>query len=406
MLGVVLLWLLVGLACWLDWQLLRQSCRILVRLEGIEQRLAETAAPAAAPIPLATGLPVGVLAPAFELPDLTGTLQSLAQFRGRTVLLVFFNPACGFCVELAGDLAALPTEGRDGDPVPLIVSGGSVGENQRLVEAAGLRCLFLLDERSEVMSRYQATGTPMGYLIDAQGRIASELTLGAEALLALAAAPQPAPTARAAVPNGGNRSAALGGIRPLGQSKIGRHGLPPGTLAPDFTVPRLEGGELSLAAYRGQRLLLVFSDPHCGPCDQLAPALERQHRTLPAVPVLMVSRGDPETNRAKAAEHGLTFPIGLQRAWEVSRRYATFATPAAYLIDPAGCLASDVVLGVEPILALLATAAALPPAEAEGAHCRCGRGAGDCGCGTVDRASGARRHHRAAHLQGTDEERS
>ena len=38
--------------------------------------------------------------------------------------------------------------------------------------------------------------------------------------------------------------------------------------------------------------------------------------------------------------------------WEISLQYAMFATPIAYLIDEQGILASDVAVGVEPILAL------------------------------------------------------
>jgi hypothetical protein len=44
--------------------------------------------------------------------------------------------------------------------------------------------------------------------------------------------------------------------------------------------------------------------------------------------------------------------------WEISRRYAMFATPIAYLIDEAGIIARDVAVGVEPILALMAKAKA------------------------------------------------
>ncbi len=66
----------------------------------------------------------------------------------------------------------------------------------------------------------------------------------------------------------------------------------------------------------------------------------------------MVSRRDVEANRAKAAGLGLSFPIVLQRQWEISLRYAMFATPIGYLIDERGILASDVAVGVGPILAL------------------------------------------------------
>jgi hypothetical protein len=68
--------------------------------------------------------------------------------------------------------------------------------------------------------------------------------------------------------------------------------------------------------------------------------------------VLVISRGEVEENRDKASELGLTFPIVLQQKWEVSLKYAMFATPIGYLIDEQGILASDVAVGIEPILAL------------------------------------------------------
>ena len=45
--------------------------------------------------------------------------------------------------------------------------------------------------------------------------------------------------------------------------------------------------------------------------------------------------------------------IVLQQQWEISRLYAMFATPIAYLIDESGLITQDVAVGVEPILALL-----------------------------------------------------
>jgi peroxiredoxin len=144
------------------------------------------------------------------------------------------------------------------------------------------------------------------------------------------------------------------GNRSLADSKINRSGLPAGTPAPGFRLPcALEEGELSLEEFRGRRVLLVFSDPRCGPCNTLMPQLERQHRASSEVGVLMVSRGDREANRAMAEEHGLTFPIVLQRQWEISRAYGIFATPVAYLLDEQGILASDVAVGTDAILALL-----------------------------------------------------
>src|SRR5882724_5504011 len=105
LIGVLLPWLVVGVGCWAGFQLLRQNGRILLRLEQLEREFASLAAlvqaaregrsladsasqaePARPALP--AGLTPGVPAPAFELPDLSGARTSLAQFRGRRVLLV------------------------------------------------------------------------------------------------------------------------------------------------------------------------------------------------------------------------------------------------------------------------------------------------------------------------------
>jgi peroxiredoxin len=191
----------------------------------------------------------------------------------------------------------------------------------------------------------------MGYRIDGAGRIASELTVGAEPLLKLAnttTADRRQPDASA------NGSADHGAkdYRSLTASRLNRKGLKAGAPAPDFRLPRLDGGELSLADLRGGRVLLVFSDPHCGPCEELAPRLQEIHSQQSDLQVLVISRGDFEDNRAKAAALGLSFPIVLQQKWEVSLQYAMFATPIGYLIDEEGILLSDVAVGVGPILSL------------------------------------------------------
>lgn len=156
--------------------------------------------------------------------------------------------------------------------------------------------------------------------------------------------------------------------RSLANSKIQRDGLKAGTVAPEFRLPRLDGGELALSDFRGRFVLLVFSSPRCGPCNTLAPKLEKFHRKYPSpltrlpsdgtgepsgVEVVMVSQGEPQVNRDKVKEHGLTFPVVLQKQWEVSRDYAFFATPAAYLIDESGAIAADVAVGVDGVVDLM-----------------------------------------------------
>jgi peroxiredoxin len=378
-LGLVVAWLAIMLGGWLAWQLLRQNGRMLLRLDELEKRqieleFREGEAPA--------GLPVGSEAPGFELPDLSGDLKSLAQFPGQPVLLIFFNPECGFCRELAPKLAALrappdavsnPTRQGNGDgpPLMLLLTMGEAEKNRQFFTEHKVDCPVLLQKDGEVAKAYQANGTPGGYLISPEGKIASQLAMGSDALLALVSersTESSMPTPQTLVQDGkepftinGDPRAARFNNRSLAHSKIKRDGLKAGTLAPDFRLPRLDGrGDLALSELRGGRVLLVFSSPHCGPCNALAAELEKFHREQPEMKLVMISKGEPKENRAKVKEHGLTFPIVLQQQWEVSRRYAMFATPIAYMVDHAGVISYDVAVGVESIQALMAKVATGP----------------------------------------------
>src|SRR5262249_46287346 len=106
MLALILPWLLLAVGAWIGWQLVRQNGRILLRLEAIEQRLPQPRSPSAPAVGESQALPVGTIAPGFELPDLSGMLRKLSEFRGKNVLLLFYNPSCGFCTKFAPNLAA------------------------------------------------------------------------------------------------------------------------------------------------------------------------------------------------------------------------------------------------------------------------------------------------------------
>jgi peroxiredoxin len=353
-LSVVCLWVITGLVCWVGFQLMLQNGRILRRLDALEQPVVGAEPTTTGTRNRLAGLPIGSPAPDFELPTVSGIRMSFSQWRGQRVLLIFFDPHCGFCRQMFPALAALPLDTAVGRPVPLILSAGDATENQKLIDQYQLSGPILLREGAEVTAAYQVGATPTGYLIDEQGRIASELAVGAQELLVLAGEP---PTQAVDVPSpnsetSGSRQRSRLGTRALTTSRLNRNGLSRGTRAPVFRLPRLQGGELSLLEYRGRSVLLVFSDPHCGPCDALAPELEWLYRHSTDLQLVMISRGDREANRAKAAEHRLTFPIALQRHWEVSRDYAMFATPIGYLIDEWGMIAADVAVGGEAILAL------------------------------------------------------
>jgi peroxiredoxin len=128
------------------------------------------------------GPKVGEPAPDFKLPDLEGQHIGLEDFRGEETLVVFFSPECGFCLEMLPDLKESVAATPDGALKLLVVSDGTVEEN----EAMGFGSPVVLeDDTYAVGEAFGVTGTPSAVLVDAEGRIASEMALGSGEVLEL-----------------------------------------------------------------------------------------------------------------------------------------------------------------------------------------------------------------------------
>jgi peroxiredoxin len=334
-------------------QVVQQQGRILLRLDGIEGRLRRpdqgdglqvahhAGAHAADGVEHADplGLPPGTLVAPFALPDLDGRAVRLEDFRGRRVLLAHWSPECGFCDLVAPELAALQHDRRHTELV--LVSWGDRDANRTLALEHGLDCPILLLDGAAPPEPFTDMGTPAAYLLDEDGRVTRPVAIGADEVAALAR-------------EASRRRTRLRTEKPLHESRIERDGLKAGTPAPAFALPDVRGGSVALEDFRGRRVLLVFSDPDCGPCQDLAPglaALDREHRD-DGLQLIMVGRGDPQRNRAKATEHGIEFPVVLQDRWKLSKEYGIFATPVGFLIGEDGVIERDVATGGEQILAL------------------------------------------------------
>jgi peroxiredoxin len=389
-LGALLVVVVVGLAAAL-FQVVKLQGRLLLRLDSVDDHLRTLAAqvaastalrPTAAPPPAAAaampppapprGLPVGAPLPPFALRDLDGRTVTLEDFRGTPTLLVHWGPGCGFCDQIAPDLAAVQAELERRRIRLALVSHGDAATNRALAERFALRCPILLNEDGDTIEAFRTFGTPVAYLVDERGLVAARIAIGANEVPALVrrAVDDARPRDDADSADGSGRrngehhdgdgvhAPSLPGRRPLSESRLERAGLRAGTLAPAFALPDLDGRLVSLDAHRGRPLLLVFSDPHCGPCNALAPELAALHRRHAGdrVAIVMVSRGDADENRSKVAAHGIGFPVVLQAGWELSKAYGIFATPVAFLIDGDGVIARDVATGADAILALAAEA--------------------------------------------------
>lgn len=132
-------------------------------------------------MPLKSGEP----APAFSLPDQTGTTHSLADYRGKWVLLYFYpkddTPGC--TKEACAIRDHFPAFGTL-DAVVFGVSADPVKSHAKFAEKYDLPFPLLADERAETVKAYDAWGPKkfmgkeflgvkrVSYLIDPAGRIA------------------------------------------------------------------------------------------------------------------------------------------------------------------------------------------------------------------------------------------
>jgi thiol-disulfide isomerase/thioredoxin len=119
-----------------------------------------------------------------RLPDLMGEEVSLAALQGRKTLLLFWSPECGFCQQMLPGLKELEANPPADAPKILIVSEGTEEDNRQM----GLRSPVVLDHEYAVEDAFGVEGTPSGVLVDEEGRIASEVAVGAQEVFKLARA--------------------------------------------------------------------------------------------------------------------------------------------------------------------------------------------------------------------------
>lgn len=296
--------------------LLRQNGKVMLRLEAVEAKLGLVEAPE----PINTGLPVGSAAPSFDLRDLDGQRVSLARLQtaDRPVVLIFSEPGCASCEALLPELAQWQQEHATAVQF-VLVSRDSVEANRE--KMAGLFIApVLLQKNREVAEAYGVVGTPSAVLVE-DGRIASSLSAGAEAIRALvkrASAPQP---------------------------------LKRGDRVPAMPMRALDGGTMDLATLTGRRTVLLFWNPGCGYCQAMLDDVRAWERERPAAApaLVVVSAGSPSANR----EQGFRSPVLLDPKFAASERFGIPGTPAAVVIDAEGRVASDAGIGAPAVRSIL-----------------------------------------------------
>jgi thiol-disulfide isomerase/thioredoxin/uncharacterized membrane protein YphA (DoxX/SURF4 family) len=294
-------------------------------------------------VPPVEGLPVGAIAPAFSLPSLAGGMVSLEELLGlgKSVLLLFISPTCSPCKTLLPHVRVWQRDYGDHLTV-VLMSKGTEKDVQAKIGKYEARYVILQGE-SSVADEYQSKWTPSAVLISRQGRIASPMTSGDEAIRALVTHAVATSESPAAAQNGTARP----------QIKLGNSLFKVGELAPRFALLDLQGNELSLDELLGRETLLLFWNPGCGYCKAMADDLKRweARRGKNEPQVIFISTGEAEA--VKKDSEGFQSLFLHDPDSDVMPMFGTNGTPSAVLLDAEGHITSSLAVGEKNILALL-----------------------------------------------------
>jgi peroxiredoxin len=144
---------------------------------GVVAKLQANPTPvAAAPTSPVLGKP----APDFTLEAIDGSKVSLASFKGKIVVLEWFNPQCPFVVRAhtKGSLVATAKKHTDAGVVWLAINSSGAGKegfdvkaNQDVLATWSIGHPVLRDVDGAVGKAYGATNTPNMFVIDAAGTV-------------------------------------------------------------------------------------------------------------------------------------------------------------------------------------------------------------------------------------------
>jgi peroxiredoxin len=125
---------------------------------------------------------VGKPAPNFSLPDTNGKMHSLADLKGKYVVLEWYQPDCPFVGKhyRSGNMQALQKEYTAKGVVWLSIDSSAPGEqgnypadklNEFAAKDAAARTALLVDPSGDVGRLYAAKTTPDMYIIDPKGNL-------------------------------------------------------------------------------------------------------------------------------------------------------------------------------------------------------------------------------------------
>ena len=118
-------------------------------------------------------------------------------------------------------------------------------------------------------------------------------------------------------------------------------GISEGKRAPDFSLERLEGGEVSLSDHRGDVVLINFWATWCAPCRAEIPAIEAVHQARQNDGFVVLGVNYQESRDVVepfARELAVTYPVLLDESGRIMETYRAIGLPMSVLVDREGII--------------------------------------------------------------------
>lgn len=125
-------------------------------------------------------------------------------------------------------------------------------------------------------------------------------------------------------------------------------GIEKGQLAPDFSLQDLNGNQVKLSNYKGQRVLLNFWATWCPPCRVEMPHMQNIYDQYQSEDVVIlgvnmtITEDSIEDVPTFVQEQELTFPIVLDEEGDLMQTYQVVAYPTTYVLDADGVIREKV----------------------------------------------------------------
>src|SRR5215475_5246781 len=116
-------------------------------------------------------------------------------------------------------------------------------------------------------------------------------------------------------------------------------GVGKGQHAPDFSLPSLHGGTVSLSSLRGKVVLIDFWAQWCEPCKKELPQLDRLSKEYAGkgVVIVAVNIDKQRDNAARMVKQlGVTLPVLLDASGSVAGSYDPPKMPSSFVVDKKG----------------------------------------------------------------------